>query len=55
MGDSRKDGTREGDKYRLNSTWQLLCLASERPWLALGRPFLFLICTNGPDNASLTL
>ena len=25
----------EVGKYHLNSTWQLLCLARERPWLAL--------------------
>ena len=33
--------------HRVQTAWVLLSLAVESPWLALGGPFLSLLCMNG--------
>ena len=41
-------------QLRVPCTWQLPCVAAEKPWLALAEPFL-LFNTNGIEKAPLSL
>ena len=40
---------------KLPYTWQLPCLAVEKPWSALGWPFLSFLTQKGVDKAPLPL